>query len=122
MHKISHYVNKIIETYRALPDVKVKESYWGRRHVQLWAVRNGRYNSLYMDYAALTIPQFNYWESSQRVAFIVALGGSAVIGANDTNLNDFLAAIGGPGCEDRRTQRVHRIRRMIKRRLSRVTA
>lgn len=119
MPKISHYVNKIVETYRALPDVKVKESYWGRRHVQLWAVRGGRYNSLYMDYAAIHIPQFNYWERSQRDEFLRVLSGTPV---SDTNLDDFLAAIGGPGCEDRRTQRVHRIRRMIKRRLSRVTA
>lgn len=122
MPKISHFVNKIVETYRALPDVKVKESYWGRRHVQLWAVRNGRYNSLYMDYAGLLIPRFNYWESSQRTEFLRVLGGPTNVNANDTNLNDFLAAIGGPGCEDRRTQRVHRIRRMIHRRLRRVTA
>lgn len=124
MPKISHYVNKLVETYRALPDLRVRSSYWGNPRVGAFVFsgegRNLCVMPLYRDYleriGAMKEPNFHYLGLLERNAIVAKYLGAET--TTEPNLLDFQAAITGPGWHDRRTPRVHRIRRMILRRLA----
>lgn len=123
MPKISHYINKLVAYYKKQPDLRVRSSYWGNPRVGSFVFRGEGRNMtvvpLYQDYLNRTgvLGEHTYYLSRQERDKVIAtsLGASAV---DETNLLDFLSAITGPNWINRRTPRVHRIRRMIMRRLA----
>jgi hypothetical protein len=115
MPKISHYVNALVETYQKLPEIRVRSSYWGRAHVNAWALQGTNAEPLYVNYA-YRVTDASPWQRDFHDIVAAELGATSPF---EENYLDFVAAINGPA-RDRRTPRVHRIRRMILQRLARV--